>query len=89
MFDKDFLREFGYNSNWDGTCGTCGNCIRWCPKYGNMENMRRTYCGNLLYFKSNSPYAKNLVMKNSRPKWCPRIKEIQDYEKCHPKVKDE
>ena len=77
MLDKDTLRKLNYNSNWDGTCGTCGNSVRWCPKYGNMENMRRTYCGAIINGFSKSPYTKNLVFKNSQPKWCPRMEELK------------
>lgn len=74
MLDKEILRKLYWNTNWDGTCGTCGNSARWCPKYGNMDNMRKTYCRSILV---NPPYSENLVNKKSKPKWCPRMKELK------------
>ena len=70
--DQEILRKLGYNTNWDGTCGTCGNRIVWHPKYGSdILVMKRTYCGAIY------GYSNNLIAKNSKPKWCPRVKEMK------------
>ena len=74
-FDKEVLRKLSYNTSWDGTCGSCGNSVRWCPKYGNMEKMRRTFCTACSVI--GTPHYKNLIDKKSQPKWCPRIKEMK------------
>lgn len=72
--DKEVLRKLWYNSDWDGTCGTCGASARWCRRYGNMDGMRRTYCCDL---SIENPYNNNLIDKKSRPKWCPRMKRLK------------
>lgn len=74
--DLDVLRILAYNSNWDGTCGTCGNSCAWSPRYGNMRNMKKTVCVAMKC--PEAFYSKNLMMKNSKPKWCPRRKELKE-----------
>lgn len=70
---KETLRKMAYNSDWDGTCGTCGSGCVYHPKYGNMRNMKRTYC----YYPS--AFNKILMMKNSKPKWCPRKLKLAEF----------
>ena len=76
---KETLRKMAYNSDWDGTCGTCGNSCAYHPKYGNMRNMKRTYCGSIVKAYYPSTFNKILMMKNSTPKWCPRKLKLKEY----------
>lgn len=65
--DQEILRELGYNTDWDGTCGTCSSRVVWHPKYGDITKMKRIFCGAI-----DEPYNKCMIARNSRPKWCPR-----------------
>lgn len=83
---KEIFREILANYFvWEGTCGNCHNSCSWSPKYGSMLNMKRTYC--LALGCPDAFYGKNLIMKNSTPKWCPRKLELKDLEDFNRKEK--